>query len=783
MEEEAQKKCPYCNDGDAFQHRRGLVEHMRKKHKEEPNLEDRIREVPTAPFRKECPYCHKAQGNLSRHKVKCKSRPRARNGEDSGDEGEMDESNEQFLRKFEQNWLRRPASTLSQQGSTVKEYVRYVKGFIDMETMWGDDGFRACQWIAPRLEDCRKPRHLEEYQQRGDSESKRRVMGSAYLQLLGYIERHYQDLKDDHFAHLSRAKTMATAQFAKIRRGTFNAARVAAQVEGPPKAKKPRLDIALTKAIISAWQNSKTRAEALKAFGRGETAFEPLAVNSTHGVGAVLGLELLLRGRGVRYDTVRNLTAQEISTGGRRCKDTCFYCGAWVDYLEHKKVCQPRRDRIQAAVPKEQLAKDGGWQGYESDRESTGKKGRVFTCHLHKTASLGPIEHVIKAELALLVQWFGNVHNYDRSKDIGPFKKVSREQVLAMLERIVKLSPSGRELWAQAVLQGGFGIKSPRQLAIQAIHNEGGVDKETKLRAIGVSLKTATERYLQVDHQSRVRETYLMGQPGTCRPQQVSGPARPKDYQYSSSSDSDDEVVTSTAQVEASRIRDEHLRDTNNFQSRSDEPGPSSMDRSSAPPPGPAVVAMELDPGNDSDSDREESVNAREAADRLYAETFQQEQDDQVPGSEVPEVVPDGNLSFWTKFATFLDRFGMPEHEKETRVTHVRGFCQHHSLAIQDLLQWSDLDVAPVDVPPSEDWLADFKNTEDKELAADAYEVLLQFLSTLIPSEEGASDKEDKEAIGDRTRVIEALLSRHRNSNLYQGKGKGKGQGKNSCKD
>ena len=569
MAEGQQRKCSYC-PSVPFNHLRNLVCHMREKHGQEPDLEERIKALPKDTFYQKCPHCRQPQSNLSRHLNTCKARQsqRADNGDEADDEAVEEEeySNEEFLRRFEQ-YLRRPASTCI--GKTITEYLRYARRFIELEENWGDNGFKACQWMAPRLEDCRKLRFVEEYLEPGDSGSKRSVMTSAYMQLSNYIERHLQSLMDNPYVHIKRAQSNAREQFANIKRGKFKQGRVAAQAaaqaaaheesqaapqgvpqitaqgEAPPKVprlrKQTRLDLSLVWDIVSKWQKSKTNYEALEAFVRGETTFEALGITNTQGVGTVLALYLLFHSKGARYDSVTNLTALEISTGGRRVHEKCFYCGSWVDYLEHKKHCHSRRDRILTVNTKEDLAKHGGWQGYESGWECEGKKKRVFVCERHKTDTLGPIEHHVKVKIAGLVKWYGDVHEYDRSKDIGPFSSVSRAQVLSMLGRILKRDKKGQDLWTKANDQGGFGFKCLRQLAVHQIRKDGK-DVRDRLRCIGMTERTAEENYEKVDQLSRIRTEYL-------KEKRASGPAPSGPVEaaagidISSSSDSDAEAM------------------------------------------------------------------------------------------------------------------------------------------------------------------------------------------------------------------------------------------------
>ena len=746
--------CPFCRMGP-YKSLSGLLKHIKIKHSEEPDLEEKKRGLPKAP-RTKCPRCGKDMSNMSDHKKRCvQARPDVVAAADHAE----------FVAQFETR-LSLPIGG-SCTAKTIELYALQLRKFLDCERRVHPD-FKPSDWFdfgnKARFKMLRDVRNYVDVGGEGNPTSK--IKSTVYAKLIAWIEEAYRQWKGD-ISSLIEANKTSNAKFHKdLKAGkvfhsqaaaTASASTSAAAGTPPPAAadtstgdmdarsrapgrdfQHSKLDPALTERLLRAWQRvySRVREEAFTNFGAGNYRVPSLGldlrgepvVGTREKALAFMALAIYMQNGGIRPEAVFNMTYRELKAAAHEVV-MCPYCQETVIYADHKGFCDQRAAAQTAAVESGVAFKDLG------DRKAVRYLVRV---HNHKTKTKYPYVEVFMEGDELDTCLRLCTPQQDQQDPPPPFKQVvwQGSGMHSILRGMVRKEEGGEELWRQALSKketvGAFEFK---RLDITKTRSKAKSDAEVSrlMTAIGTSVE--------------------MGR-----------------------------VVYDEAR-ERSRIRGEHLRDTNNFQSRADEPGPSSMVRSSTPPPGPAVVAVESDPGNDSDSDREELANAREAADRLYAERLQQDQGDQDPVSEVPKVVPDGNLSFWTKFATFLDRFGTPEHEKETRVTYVRGFCQHHSLAIQDLLQWSDLDVAPVDVPPSEDWLAGFGNSKDKELAADAYELLLQFLSTLIPSEEGASDEEDKEAIGDRNRVIEALMSRHRNSNLYQGKGKGKGQGKNSCKD
>ena len=212
-------------------------------------------------------------------------------------------------------------------------------------------------------------------------------------------------------------------------------------------------------------------------------------------------------------------------------------------------------------------------------------------------------------------------------------------------------------------------------------------------------------------------------------------------------------------------------------------PGPSSGVRSNSPPPGLVVAAEE----EDSRCDSQELARVCEEADRQFAEMLHQREEDQQPVQNVPEVVTVGNRDFWNRYDNFLDTFRFPGQQKEAYAAFVRGFCEFGELDPEDLLMWGDLHVSRrdlckrADVPFCDKWLDGIEEMKDKQLAADAYETLLQFLVTLLPSTDD-SDEEDGELIQLRLSVLSALKSRFRALDLngnVKGKGKGKGDKKN----
>ena len=120
-------------------------------------------------------------------------------------------------------------------------------------------------------------------------------------------------------------------------------------------------------------------------------------------------------------------------------------------------------------------------------------------------------------------------------------------------------------------------------------------------------------------------------------------------------------------------------------------PGPSSGVRSNSPPPGLVVAAAEEE---DSISDSQELVRAREKADREFAEMLHQREEGHQPIGDAPEVVAVRNMGFWTRFDKFLD-INFPGQQKEAYTAFVRSFCEFAEKVPEDLLMWGDLDVSP----------------------------------------------------------------------------------------
>ena len=61
--------CPFCRMGP-YKSLSGLLKHIKIKHSEEPDLEEKKRGLPKAP-RTKCPRCGKDMSNMSDHKKRC----------------------------------------------------------------------------------------------------------------------------------------------------------------------------------------------------------------------------------------------------------------------------------------------------------------------------------------------------------------------------------------------------------------------------------------------------------------------------------------------------------------------------------------------------------------------------------------------------------------------------------------------------------------------------------------------------------------------------------------
>ena len=559
---EEEIKCPLCDR--KYKSRRSLIRHLRDDHKDAPDVVELSKSVPKEQPRS-CRFCGKPRANLWEHEKCCPSRTPAPEEQDPNNE----ETNEEFVIRFRDNYLMRPCFNLAK--NTVADYIRYVRKFIGLEVLY-DPSFRAWHWTAPRREDFRNLRDPGQYITAEEGTSTVRNKGAAWKHLHRYIgeflNSRYNDPMTQHAVTDAAHKNLMRA----VRRGTYNTPKTT-KTSGEQQSKAPkqrqRIDPEVTRRVARVWQLSKLRIAALARFAQGYPAYEPLGITDMKGVRAFLALELLIRGKGIRLDAVKNITVDAIKQA-RRTYEKCLYCGSLVDYLDHKKKCNLREKTLKKTIPMEQLQENGGsWEDFDSGSNLGTRFRYVIPCTRHKTDQFGSIEHIVKQELLELLLWFCDNHEYDKEKECGPFKGVTREQVLAMLARIMKKEDP--TLWATANETGPFGNKAFRQLAVKDILRSGE-NMEEKLRAIGLTLKTARQIYDDEKFSSHVRAQEVMGPgPSGARPG-PSGTQRPTrkapkeqdsdpDSESESDSDSDREARVAASEKLARRLQMEEDSD------------------------------------------------------------------------------------------------------------------------------------------------------------------------------------------------------------------------------
>lgn len=550
---EEEIKCPLCDR--KYKWHKAVIRHLRENHKDAPDLVELIKSVPKSPTRA-CRFCGKQRTNLYQHEKTCSSRMPA-------PEPNNEETNEEFVVRFRDNWLRRPCFNLSP--NTVADYLRYVRKFIRQEVLY-DPSFRAWHWTAPRREDFLSLREPGQYVTAEEGTSTVRNKGAAWKHLHSYIGEFLNNRYNDPQTQHARTDAAHRNLMKAVRQGTYNTPKTSGEQRRKAPKQRERIDPEVTRRVSRVWQNSKLRIAALARFAQGYPAYEPLGITNMTGVRAILALELLIRGKGVRLDAVKNITADAIKQA-RRTYEKCLYCGSLVDYLDHKKKCTLREKRLKATIPVEDLG--GSWEDFDSGSNLGTRFRYVIPCTRHKTDQFGSIEHIVKPELLELLLWFCDNHEYDKEKDCGPFKRCTREQVLAMLARIMKKEDP--TLWATANETGSFGHKAFRQLAVKDILLSGE-NMEKKLRAIGLTEKTARHVYDDDKFLSYVRAQEVMGPgPSGARPG-PSGTQRPTrkapkeqdsdpDSESESDSDSDREARVAASEKLARRLQMEEDSD------------------------------------------------------------------------------------------------------------------------------------------------------------------------------------------------------------------------------
>ena len=404
---EVEIKCPKCDR--KYKSSKALKKHLRDNHKDAPDLEELIQSVPKEQPQL-CRFCGEPKTNLWQHEQTCPSRTPAPEEQERNNE----ETNDEFVVRFRDEYLKLPGLNLAK--NTVVDYTRYVRNFIGLEVR-KDPSFRAWHWTAPGRENFRSLRDPRQYVVEGDSPSTINNKGAAWTKLHEYIGEflYIHNARRDPLTEHARARAACKNLMRANRKGTFNAPKTSQSGEQrrPPKAltRRDPIDPAVTRRVVQAWQKSKLRQDALARFEKGYPSFEPLGITDMRGVRAILALELLIRGKGIRLDAVQNITVDAIKQA-RRTKEKCPYCGSLVDYLVHKEKCNLREKKL----------KNG--EDYDSGSNLGTRVRYSFLCVRHKTDQHGAIEHIVKKELLQLLLWF-----CANQKERVPFEHCTRYQV------------------------------------------------------------------------------------------------------------------------------------------------------------------------------------------------------------------------------------------------------------------------------------------------------------------------------------------------------------------
>jgi hypothetical protein len=397
---EEEVKCPLCDR--KYKSSKALVKHLKDNHKDAPDLLDLTKSVPKSPPQP-CRFCGLLRTNLWQHEQTCPSRTPAAEEQEPNNE----ETNDEFVIRFRDNYLMRPCFNLAK--NTVADYTRYVRKFIGLEVLH-DPSFRAWHWTAPRREDFRSLRDSSQYVVGGEGTSTVKNKGAAWKKLHEYIGEFLNSRHNTPLTQWALAEAKHKNFMKGVRQGTFNAPKTGGE-ERPPRQQQEPIDPEVTRRVVRAWQNSTLRRDALARFAQGYPSFEPLGITDMKGVRAILALELLIRGKGIRFDAVRNITVDAIKQA-RRTKEKCPYCGSLVDYLVHKEKCNLREKKL----------KNG--EDYDSGSNLGTRYRYSILCIRHKTDQLGAIEHIVKKELLQLLLWF-----CANQKERVPFERCTRYQV------------------------------------------------------------------------------------------------------------------------------------------------------------------------------------------------------------------------------------------------------------------------------------------------------------------------------------------------------------------
>ena len=413
-EEEVGKfQCDLCPN--VYKSAKSLKKHLDKNHADDPRLQEAKKSVP----KDTCPFCRDAFGNVSNHKRSCKKNPQnpdvalppqvpPARVQPAGAQPLPKEppprvpqqeyegmSDDDLVQKF----CDRMTNRRGLQESSIKEYVRHLKAFIQHEKR-KDSGFMAWRWFASGTKEQRDSRFIvlrrfDDYVEalitdQGKATVKQMMNAYSHLNTWIFEKVEEQMQGNDPLAQLARNKAGLKASRILLNRGTCE----------PGQGRKTRdpvtehLDVDITQQLLQVFVNSPLRRETLKRFSQGNFTSPRLGVGTMEGAQDFLALLLYLENFGTRFDVVRNLTLGQL-TRAQHSLDECPHCHQSVMYGEHKAVCLVRRSAAGYDKAKDAAAS-----------ERVGKWWRIVVEKQKTQSKYGPVELNIRSDDLAIVRTF-----------------------------------------------------------------------------------------------------------------------------------------------------------------------------------------------------------------------------------------------------------------------------------------------------------------------------------------------------------------------------------------
>lgn len=410
-EEEVGKfQCALCPN--VYKSAKSLKKHLDKNHADDPRLQEAKKSVP----KDTCPFCRDAFGNVSNHKRSCKKNPQnpdvalppqvpPARVQPAGAQPLPKEppprvpqqeyegmSDDDLVQKF----CDRMTNRRGLQESSIKEYVRHLKAFIQHEKR-KDSGFMAWRWFASGTKEQPDDRFVVfrpfmDYVEAlitDQGRATKNQMLNVYLHINDWITQKVREQMQgkDYLAQLERNKADSKDSRKLLQKGTLQPGQ-GRKVRDPVTE---RLDPNISQSILQHFVDSPMRGETLERFSRGDFTSPCLEIRDEQGVQDFLALLLYLQNFGTRFDVVQNMTVDEL-TRAQHALDQCPHCLQRVMYGEHKTVCLVRQSP----------------EGYDKAKdieasEKVGKWWRIRVEEQKTQSKYGPVELALRAtELEIL---------------------------------------------------------------------------------------------------------------------------------------------------------------------------------------------------------------------------------------------------------------------------------------------------------------------------------------------------------------------------------------------